>query len=256
MSSRVTVGSVLAAALALVACSSPAAPAPIFASFALVTSAQTAAFEYRHAPNDTVDVAWQEAFHAWATEALGVTVSRRIRYNKYLDRAHMGELIGQASTNAFADADRFEIHTIWSRDNHEVIHLYSAAWGRPVALWTEGLAVAFQTDPVAGDLEPRWNRTSLDEHARRFRADGTLVPIAELLTTTGFRRFDSNVTYPEAGSFMRHVLATCGLDGVRRLFAGGHPGDSAAAVTTRFEEICGRSIADAEATWIAMLDRR
>jgi hypothetical protein len=247
---------VLLTGLLAAACSSPTAPASTFTSFALVTSSQTAAFEYRHAPDDSVDVAWQEAFHTWATGALGVTVTRRIRYNKYRDRAHMGDIIGQSNTNAFADAERFEIHTIWPRDNHEVIHLYSSAWGRPVALWSEGLAVAFQTDPVAGDLEPRWNRTALHDHARRFHDDGRLVPIAELLTTAGFRQFDPNVTYPEAGSFVRHVMATCGLEGVRRLFASGTPGDGAAAVMAQFEAACARPIAAEEAAWIASLNSR
>jgi hypothetical protein len=241
--------------LALAAgCSSPAGPASTFTSFALLTAAETAAFEYRHAANDTIDVAWQEAFHAWATEALGVTVDRRIRYNKYQSRSHMGELIGKSDTNAFADPERFEIHTIWPRDNHEVIHLYSSRWGRTVALWSEGLAVAFQTDPVAGDLEPRWSQVALHERARQFRAQGTLIPIAALLTTSGFRSFDPNVTYPQSGSFMRHILATCGLEGVRRLFAGGTPTDGASAVMAQFEAACGLSIGDAEAAWLSMLD--
>jgi hypothetical protein len=165
----------------------------------------------------------------------------------------MGELIGQSDSNAFADPERFEIHTIWPRDNHEVVHLYASAWGRPVALWSEGFAVAFQTDPVAGDLEPRWNRVPLHDHARRFRAQGTLIPLAELLTTSGFRRFDANITYPQAGSFVRHVLQVCGFDGVRRIFAAGATGDGAPAVMAQFEAACGRSIADMEAAWLAML---
>jgi hypothetical protein len=123
-----------------------------------------------------------------------------------------------------------------------------------VALWSEGLAVAYQTDPVAGDLEPRWNRTHVHDHARQFRSRGTLLPIADLLTTDGFRRFDPNVTYPQAGSFMRHVLDSCGLDGVRRLFAAGTPADSAAAVSAQFLASCGRSVPEAEAAWLAMLD--
>jgi hypothetical protein len=248
-------GRVFCCVLALATgCSSPGAPGSTFTSFGLLTAAETAAFEYRHAANDTIDVAWQEAFHAWATEALGVAVDRRIRYNKYQSRSHMGELIGKSDTNAFADPERFEIHTIWPRDNHEVIHLYSSRWGRTVALWSEGLAVAFQTDPVAGDLEPRWSQVALHERARQFRAQGTLISIAALLTTSGFRSFDPNVTYPESGSFMRHILATCGLEGVRRLFAGGTPTDGASAVTAQFEAACGLSIGDAEAAWHSMLD--
>jgi hypothetical protein len=234
---------------------SPTAPAP-FSSSTLVVAAQTAAFEYLHAPGDTVDVEWQEAYHRWAIEALQVPVPRRIRYNKYTSRSHMGDLTGHYDTNAYADGERFEIHTIWARDNHEVVHLYSSHFGRPVALWSEGLAVAFQVDPVAGVMTPRWSGVALHDHARQFRAQGRLIPLADLATTAGFRRFDANVTYPEAGSFMRFLLDTCGLDGVKRLFASGSPSDDGPGVAAQFASACGRSLADAEQGWLAMLETR
>jgi hypothetical protein len=214
----------------------------------------TEAFEYWHAPGDSIDVAWQEAYHRWAIEALEIAAPRRIRYNKYQDRAHMETLTGFANINGIANAETFEIHTIWSRDNHEVVHLYSSAFGRTVALWSEGLAVAFQTDPAAGRMEPRWSGVPLDTWARQFRASGRLLPIADLLTTAGFRQFDPDVTYPQAGSFMRYILATCGLDGVKRLFAAGATGDAADGVATTFEAACHRSIVDAEQGWLAALD--
>jgi hypothetical protein len=197
---------------------------------------------------------WQETYHRWAIAALEVPAPPRIRYNKYRSREHMAALVGNGSTNGFADPDRFEIHTIWSRDNHEVVHLYSSSFGRAVALWSEGLAVAYQTDPASGDFVPRWNRVPLDDHARAFRRQGRLIPIAELLTTAEFRRFDANVTYPQAGSFMRFVLATCGLDGVKRLFRSGSPSDTADGVRTQFETACGRTLLNAEAAWLAMLE--
>ena len=244
------------AAVASAACgSSPAAPSA-FTDLALGVGPVTDAFEYRYAPNDSVDVQWQETYHRWAVEALNITVPRRIRYNKYQSRAHMESLIGVGNTNGFANADTFEIHTIWPRDNHEVVHLYSSVFGRPVALWSEGLAVALQTDPAAGDLVPRWSGVALDDHARRFRADGRLIPIPELLTTSGFRRFDPNTSYPEAGSFMRFILDTCGLAGVTRFYATGAVQDSAASVASQFEAACGRSIGSTEQAWLVKLESR
>lgn len=244
------------AAFASAACGSPPAAPSVFTEFALAVGAVTDAYEYRYAPNDTVEVQWQETYHRWAVEALSVTVPRRIRYNKYKNRAHMESLIGIGNTNGFANADTFEIHTIWSRDNHEVVHLYSSAFGRPVALWSEALAVAFQIDPAGGNLIPRWSGVALDDHARRFRAEGRLIPIAELLTTSGFRSFDPNITYPEAGSFMRFILDTCGLPGVKRFFGTGTVQDSAAAVAAQFETACGRSIGSTEQAWLARLESR
>lgn len=234
---------------------SPSAPST-FTVAALPTAAVTDAFEYRYATDDTVDVSWQEAYHRWALAALEISPPRRIRYNKYRDRAHMQSVIGVGNTNAFADGNAFEIHTIWSRDNHEVVHLYSSAFGRPVALWSEGLAVAFQVDPAAGGTGPRWSGVPLDDLARDFKASGRLVAVADLLTTDGFRRFDPNVTYPEAGSFVRFVLDTCGLGNVKRLFATGSVQDSAATVSAHFETVCGGSLASAEQAWLSRLGTR
>jgi hypothetical protein len=246
----------LAASLVALGCgSSPAGPSPITEA-ALVSGTVTGAHEYHHAAGDTVDVEWQEAYHRWATEALGVAPTRRISYNKYRSREHMAEVIGVGNTNGWADAGTFAIHTIWPRDNHEVVHLYSSLFGRAVALWSEGLAVAYQTDPAAGDFVPRWSRVTLDDHARQFRASGRLIPIADLLTSSGFRRYDPNVTYPEAGSFVHFVIGSCGLAGVKQIFASGTPDDSASRVTALFESACGRTISAAEQAWLAMLESR
>jgi hypothetical protein len=226
----------------------------LFDVLGLGLATTTTAYEYWHAPGDAIDVTWQETYHRWAIDALQIAAPRRIRYNKYQDRAHMQALIGVGDTNGIANPETFEIHTIWSRDNHEVVHLYSAAFGRTVALWSEGLAVAFQTDPAAGTLVPRWSGVPLDTWARQFRDAGRLIPVASLLTTAGFRQFDPNVTYPQAGSFMRYILATCGLDGVKQLFGLGATGDGADVVADTFQTVCHRSIADAEQSWLAALD--
>jgi hypothetical protein len=234
---------------------SPTGPST-FDALGLGLATTTSAFEYWHAPNDSIEVAWQETYHRWAVDALAIATPRSIRYNKYQNRAHMEALINVGNANAWANGETFEIHTIFSRDNHEVVHLYSSAFGRPVAFWSEGLAVSFQTDPPAGNLVPRWSGVSLDDWVRRFRADGRLIPVAELLTTVGFRQFDPNVTYPEAGSFVRYVLSTCGLDGVKRLFGTGAVNDSADSVMAQFEAACHRPLLAAEQAWLAALDIR
>jgi hypothetical protein len=239
------------AAVMAFGCSTPTAPEDPD-TLALGRSITTEAFEYRFSADDVVSVDWQEAYHQWAIAELDVT-PRRIRYNKYLSREHMRAHTGTGNANAFANPDRYEIHTIWSSDNHEVVHLYSLEWGRTVALWSEGLAVSYQVDPARGIFVPRWSGVPLDDRARQFLQDGRLIPISDLLTTADFRRFDPNVTYPEAGSFMLAIRSTCGLEGVRRLFRSGAVEDSAESVRQKFVAACGRTIDDLEAGWRAML---
>jgi hypothetical protein len=208
---------VVLAVLAAACGESPVAPD---SASALTERVETASYVFRFASGDSVDMAWQEAYHAWAIKELGLASVPRITYNKYRSRQHMGEVVGVSNTNAYADVAAYAIHTIWPTDNHEVVHLYSSAWGSPVALFSEGLAVAYSTNPPAGQLVPRWHSEPVHTIAARFRAQGTLIPIARLAETRGFRSFDPNVTYPEAGSFVRFLVDRWGLAPMRQIYAG------------------------------------
>jgi hypothetical protein len=231
---------------------SPTAPG---ATAALSERLESEHYVFAYAAGDRVDAEWQEVFHRWATEALGVSPTQRITYNKYTSRAHMGQVVGVSNTNAYADGPRFAIHTLWPTDNHEVVHLYSYPWGMPVALFTEGLAVAFQANPAAQDLVPKWNGTPIHELARRFRASGRLLPIGQLAATSGFRQYDSSVTYPEAGSFVRFLIDQRGLDPIKRLFASVTADSGADTVRRQVETIYGTSLEELEREWLAFLDQ-
>jgi hypothetical protein len=250
------VGSAILLAAVAAGCGSNARPPTSPSSQPLSQSLESPAYLFRYAPGDSVDSSWQQAFHDWAVAALDVPVTKKVTYNKYLSRTHMGDLTGEYDANAYADPKTFTVHTIWASDNHEVVHLYSSLFGSPVALFNEGLAVAHQVDPVHGDLTPRWNMTPLHDHARSFRRQGMLVALGSLLASNDFRRFDSNVTYPEAGSFVRYVLDTYGLGSMKRFFALCRNTDSADTVRQQFQTAFGRSVTDVEHDWWAMLDAR
>jgi hypothetical protein len=148
-------------------------------------------------------------------------------------------------------------HTIWPTDNHETVHLYSSTIGRMTPLFNEGLAVAFQVDPVRGDMTPRWNNRHVHDIAASLRAAGRLVPLASLLTIHGWRGVDSQVSYPVAGSFVRYLLDVQGGIGlVRQLFAGSTQTDPPALVRSKVEAAYGRTPDALEADWLAFLDAR
>lgn len=247
--------SVLIGVLAIAACGKhPVAPTGP-SSRPLTESQETDSYSFRYAPGDTVDASRQEAFHRWAVATLEVQMLQRVTYNKFLSRAHMGDVTGHASTNGYAEPSTFTIFTIWPMDNHEAVHVLSALFGTPPALFNEGVAVALQTDPLRGDFVPRWNGTPLHEWARTFRRQGTLVELGRLLASSDFRRLDPNVTYPEAGSFVRFLLDRHGLETLKRLFRDVGYSESAVSVRQRFEATYGSTIEDAERAWWAMLDR-
>jgi hypothetical protein len=251
----------IALAVSLAACGkhevSPTGPSTMGPpALPLAETLETSSYLFRFSTGDTVDSAWQQAYYEWAIAALDVRVPQRVTYNKYRNRQQMGDLTGRYETNGYAEPGTFTVHTIWPIDNHEVVHVYSALFGTAVALFNEGLAVAHQTDPMRGDFKPRWNGTELHDWARNFRRQGTLVPFDRLIATSDFRSINPDVTYPEAGSFVRFVLDTYGLDRVKQFFRTGSLLDTADSVRRQFAAVYNRSIADVERDWWAMLDRR
>jgi hypothetical protein len=230
---------------------SPTGPSPNAQT--LPTIGETTNYVLRASGSDTINAEWQERYHAWATATLSVTPRQKVVYNKYTSRAHMQSLIGVGNTNAWADPAAYAIHTIWPIDNHEVVHLFTATWGSPGALVNEGMAVAFQIDP-ARDLIPRWSGTPLHDLTRQFRQQGRFVPLAQLTETASFRSHDSNVTYPESGSFMRWLIDQHGLDRVRALYArAAGPNEAADGVRAAFAAVYGQSLAELEQAWLAFL---
>jgi hypothetical protein len=215
---------------------------------------ETGTHRYAWAPGDGVDIVWQEQYHQWAVATLGITPVGLLNYNKYRDRAHMGQVINVGNTNGFAEGARLAIHTIWPIDNHEVIHVYAHQWGLPVALFTEGLAVAHQTDPVRGDFVPKWSGEPIHAIARGLRRRRQLHALAQLAASDAFRRLDANQTYPEAGSFVRFLIDTRGLGRLRNVY-GSVPVDAPAdRVRQAVLAAYGESLDDLERAWHAFLD--
>ena len=216
---------------------------------------ETTNYIFRASQGDTVNTEWQERYHEWLTATLAVAPRQKIVYNKYTSRSHMQSVIGVGNTNAWADPAAYAVHTIWQIDNHEVVHLLTSAWGSPGALVNEGIAVAFQIDP-ARDSIPRWSGTPLHDLTRQFRQQGRFVPLAGLTETASFRSHDSNVTYPEAGSFMRWLVDEYGLDRIRTLYArAAGPNESATGVRAGFAAVYGRSLDELEQAWLAFLSQ-
>jgi len=237
---------------ALLAACGGSAPTSPSETVRLTERIVTPHFVFHYSANDSVDTEWQEAYHVWAVAQLGVTPAV-IEYNKYRDRAQMGQITGHGSTNGYAEPAAATIHTIWKIDNHEVVHVYAGPWGSPAALFGEGLAVAFQTNPQAGDFVAKWSGTPVHDLARRFRAQGQLLSIPSIAETAAFRARDEGVTYPEAGSFVRFLIDSEGIAPMRRLYGSMGPDAPLATVRSAFAGVYGFSLDEAEQRWLAFL---
>ena len=229
----------------------PSSPTAVPLPFA----AESANFRYYYSAGDSVQADREEAFHVWAVARLGVTLPRKIDYRKYTSRDDMGSRTGTYNTNAYAEPEAFTIHTLWTWDNHEVVHIYAALVGRPSDFFDEGIAVAFQVDPLAGDFEPRYNGEQVHDAARRYRQAGQLtLPLSRIVTTSGFRGIaDSTLGYREAGSFVAFLITRYGVDRVLAFFRSSMRDDSLAVIEQRFQQALGVSLTEAESAWLAFV---
>jgi hypothetical protein len=216
---------------------------------------ETAMVRYYHEPGDTVDIARQEAFNAWAVDRLDIAVPERIEFRKYLSRDAMGRYTGNSNTNGFAEPSQWRVHTIWPFDNHEVVHVYTAMVGRPSDFFNEGIAVSFQTDPARGDYMARFNGTPVHEACRNYLRAGTLpLPVSRYVTTAGFRGISDQVmSHRVAGSFVLFMTQRFGLPALLQLFHESDRDESVDAIRARIRATLGVSLEDIEASWLTML---
>lgn len=222
---------------------------------ALTQVTNSAHYIFRSAAGDSVDATWQDQYFEWVTGVLELDPSTRLEYLKYRDRSHLKAITGR-DTNGFAEPGTTRFHTIWPIDNHEGVHtLVILQVGHPPALFNEGVAVAHHTDPARGLLVPRWNGTDLRTLARNYDAAGQLPPLPSLLRSTSFFDYDTNITYPCAGSFVRYLIDTHGLASFKAYVRAARFDDPPATTEARFEAAYGRSAAAAWDEWRASLRR-
>jgi hypothetical protein len=239
---------------ASVSCDSPAGPT----TQPLPLQRETAGMRYYYAAGDTVDVNWQETYNAWAIERLGVRPPQPMEYYKYRSKSDMGDHIGVYTTNGYCEPELFRVHTIWSTDNHEVVHVLSALIGRPSDFFNEGFAVSFQTNAPAGDLTVKFNGQQVHDATRNYLSTGALPrPLVTHVTTSGFRGIgDSVMSYRMAGSFVLYLTERFGLPSMLAFLKGDGRMESLATIQARMQAVFGLTVEEAEAGWLAMLAAR
>jgi hypothetical protein len=216
---------------------------------------ESAHYVYHFAPGDRVDADWQENYHRWLTEALRTDSPQKLQYFKYRDRAHLRLITGR-DTNGYADTSgNLVFHTIWSAENHENVHaLVLNRMGFPPALFTEGIAVAHSVDLAMGWLDPHWRGEAVHSIAARYRRNGQIPSLDQLLESNAFRQRGDEITYPIAGSFVRFMIDSHGLVPLKALFAASRYDAPGADIRQQFFTAYGTSVDTVWAEWLAFLD--
>jgi hypothetical protein len=232
----------LATAILAAACSDATSPDSV-----LTRQLQSEHYVFHLSGSDWVDTTWQEAYHDWLLQTLAVGPDRKIDYYKYVDRAQKKSAMG-VDGNGIAYPEKWQLHTIWSTDNHEVVHVVVGTMiGMPVPLFTEGMAVAHQVNPVKNDYVPRWGSRAINDIARELWQNGTMPPLADLVQSENrFRSYPESTTYPLSGSFVRYLIDSRGLARMKQFIGASRFNDAANSSLAKFKSAYGE---DLEAVW-------
>jgi hypothetical protein len=179
-----------------------------------------------------VDVAKVEASLTRIEGALGTRLAGHASYYRYESAQEVA-----AGTGHYAAGVTFagEVHSTSACHDHELVHLVAGQMGDPGRFFQEGLAVAL------GD-EARGRRRA----AKKALANGQ--PLTSWVA--GFDGQDQDAAYAVAGTFVRHLIDTKGMDKVRALFRASRSGGD---VARAFAATFGQGLDEAFAAWRADL---
>ena len=147
--------------------------------------------------------------------ALDLTLEKKIEYFKALTPRQCGQLLLQPPANGYAASsfhDKFQWYNVAVSTTfynpHEVMHLLSALAGLPYvnAAFCEGIAVAYGgTTFQTAEFAHIYSRNALGTY--------DFISIPKLFTMND-KEFlpKSYITYQEAGSFVRFLIDTYGID--------------------------------------------
>ncbi len=231
-------------------------PSPEVLAQALPATQESANFTWHYSPGDSVDPPHEEAWYTWAIAHLGVSSPEKIQYYKYTSTGQMQQITGMAA-NGWADVPSNSVHTIFAWQGHEVVHLLTALVGRPSDFFNEGIAVTMQVDPYASDpTQALWNGSPPDSLARAALSQGRLPHVQDMAATSAFRLIPDTDGYPWAGSFMQYLVTTYGISKTLDFFRGGAGRDeSLDTIVSRFQQVYGVSLSDADLAWRGYLLR-
>ena len=179
-----------------------------------------------------VDVAKVEASLTRIEGALGTQLAGPASYYRYSSAQEVA-----ASTGHYADGVTFagQVHSTNASHDHEIVHLVAAQMGAPGRFFQEGLAVAL------GDESKGLNRT-----AKKALSGGQPL----LRWVSGFDGQNADAAYAVAGSFVRHLIETQGMDKVRGFYRAAR---NQAGVGRAFASAFGQDLEPALGAWSASL---
>ncbi len=200
-------------------------PAMALPGFTLAATTPRVSF-YTRGP--AVDVAGIEASLTRIEGTLGTRLAGHASYYRYTSAQEVA-----AGTGHYADGVTFsgQVHSTRERHDHELVHLIAAQMGDPGRFFQEGLAVALGDDS-----------RGLRKAAKKALSGGQAVS----RFVSAFDGQDQVAAYAVAGTFVRHLIDTFGMDTVRGFYRASR---SEASMRASFATSFGQDLEPALAAW-------
>lgn len=193
-------------------------------------------FEGPDAPSDD-DVADLESHLRKIEQALGISHPGKIPYYRYSSKERKEALTGNGANAHFEGG---AVHADSWKDRHEIVHVIDPQLGKSVVFLKEGLAV---------HLAGAWGGQDLHSYTKLLANKDELLPIGQLLDDVAFRNFPPEVTYPQAGSFVRYLIELFGVDRFKKLYPIEDSSTAMSTLSEGFIKLYGLSIQEAEQAW-------
>jgi len=130
---------------------------------------------------------------------------------------------------------------------HELTHVLAGRINQSLpALFDEGLAVYMQKGSV-------WNGKHVDQWVKEYLNEGKLIPIKDLLSFPEIGSIESkpSIAYPEAGSFVKHLIDSYGIEKFRQVLHKIQKGKDKLQDNKRLlNEIIGKELSEIERDWL------
>jgi len=204
----------------------------------------------------------QERAYKKILESLRLKNRRKIKYYLYPSRKIKEKLMGDdGNGNAIWikikkekeiwNPEKFEIHSLYNNKikcigEHEDTHLLSISLGVAVFLFSEGLAEF---------MSEKWHQKDIDFWTRKYLKENKLYSLKFLINNKNWSKIDEMIVYPQAGSFMKYLIKTYGLEKFKQVYRNLSRKKTNRQNIKIIEDIYSKSIKRLEENWKTYLKK-
>ncbi len=209
---------------------------------------------------NTIDQERESAFRK-ISELLGIAYPGPIRLFFFPDGETKRRETGHTGDGWAFDASVVEVYNEQTKLDpyHELTHILAERLGSPPALLNEGFAV-YVSELMGADALKSLGSPGLkaDEAVVAHRNEGKFIPLERLFgfTDIGPEESQPTISYPEAASFVKFLIAGYGLEKFREAYKSLKNSDDAEIIhknEQEFRGVYGRLPPELEPEWLASL---